>query len=178
MIADSTFSQCKKLEQVQFPPSATKIESNAFYYCRALTGLELPKTIVEIAENAFWTCTVNGDVVIPGSLKTSGYQPFFIVRGTITFEHGITGGIKGLLYDIDCDYVSYPSTLEIAPKGREVRRGYIVAGDNPNNASIDGCLFSKASDGVLKYDDKQAVLVGVPLQKSGELAIPEGTKEI
>ncbi len=178
VVAAHTFSQCAKLEQVEFPPFATRIETCAFYYCRALTGLDLPKTLVFIAESAFWTCTVHGDVVIPGSLQSAGSQPFFVVRGTITFEHGVTGGVSGIMNNIDCDYVSYPSTLEIAPKGREVKRGYMVAEDNPNNVSLDGCLFSKASGGVLKYDDKQAVLVGVPLQKSGELVVPEGVREI
>ena len=54
-IGDSTFSNCRKLEQITLPKNISLIKNYAFYNCQKLQQIDL-SNIVMIGEHAFETC--------------------------------------------------------------------------------------------------------------------------
>ena len=133
---------------VAFP--AAKILENGIY--------EMPEGVEQIDELSFSLAGLSGyssgnlrTVVLPSTFTISEYGPDNLNCSVGNKDRGIC-------------FNTLSSGFYIYNGIREV----IVSEDNPDYKSIDGCVYSK--DG--------STLWFVPLQKSGDLKIPEGTTKI
>lgn len=55
-IAESTFSNCQTLLNIDLPASLTSIEKNAFLNCKNLSEIIIPNSVTSIGDNAFTGC--------------------------------------------------------------------------------------------------------------------------
>ncbi len=76
IIENSSFRQCKSLQNVTIPGSVEKIEINVFEGCSSLTKIIIPEGVKEIAYGAFFDCTNVDTISLPGSLEIMGAAAF------------------------------------------------------------------------------------------------------
>ncbi len=75
-IANSAFSDCKKLANISIPASVTSIGDSAFYGCSALTSISIPAGVTSIGEKAFSGCSALTSVSISASVTSIGEEAF------------------------------------------------------------------------------------------------------
>lgn len=88
-IKESTFSNDKKLREINFCHSILKIGHSAFMWCSCIESLSLPSSLIEIGEEAFNMSSFGGDkhesgltdIVFPASLKKIGKSAFSYHQG-------------------------------------------------------------------------------------------------
>ena len=66
-IGTSAFSSCKKLSEINIPPTVTEIEQWAFHYCHSLESIQLPEGLKKIGWGAFSSSGLKS-IVIPKSV--------------------------------------------------------------------------------------------------------------
>jgi len=71
-----TFSDCKKLTNIELPKSLTCIGSWTFDGCEGLIGIELPKNLTSIGGRAFDGCIGLTNIKLPESLTSIGHEAF------------------------------------------------------------------------------------------------------
>ncbi|OKZ02288.1 MAG: hypothetical protein BHV78_05860 [Bacteroides sp. CAG:1060_57_27] len=76
VIESSTFSNCKSLEDINFPDGLKIIEDHAFEVCNSLTSVTIPDSVTEIGEGAFSTCGSLTDVIIGNGVTSIGETAF------------------------------------------------------------------------------------------------------
>ena len=76
VIESSTFSNCKSLEDINFPDGLKIIEDHAFEVCNSLTSVNIPDSVTEIGEGAFSTCGSLTDVIIGNGVTSIGETAF------------------------------------------------------------------------------------------------------
>ena len=72
----NTFSNMKKLKEVELPDTITEIRGQAFLNCYKLESIKLPKNLVSLGGSAFKNCTSLKSIELPDSLTTMGGEVF------------------------------------------------------------------------------------------------------
>ena len=72
----SAWSNCARLENVDFPNSLEEISSNVFDNCVRLEIINLPDSLTKIGYSAFNGCSRLNNVIIPGSVKILAGRTF------------------------------------------------------------------------------------------------------
>lgn len=75
-IENSAWSNCARLENVDFPNSLEEISSNVFDNCVRLEIINLPDSLTKIGYSAFNGCSRLNNVIIPGSVKILAGRTF------------------------------------------------------------------------------------------------------
>ena len=160
-IGENAFGKCLSLKEVVFEEGREKdlvIDKLAFNNCSALEKVHLPEKTVSVGDKVFYYCSVLNDVVLPSTLATMGSQVFYYCNDlkSITLPAGLTqaGSYVGAGSQFDIFYYCY--NLE------EVN----VASENTAFASVDGIVYEKDENGVMK------TLCFSPFGKAGEVVIP------
>jgi hypothetical protein len=155
-IEESTFSFCMNLKTAIIQSGVKSIKSRAFYDCVNLTSITIPNSVTSIADEAFLMPFDPNrsltSIIIPDGVKNIGSGAFY--------------GCVGLTS------VTIPSSVtstDGSAFGRCTGMTSInVHNDNPAYASVDGVLFNKAKDTLIKY----------PGGKQGAYTIPGSVNTI
>ena len=195
-IGSYAFSGCRELADITIPNGMKSIGYGAFHNCRRLSSLALPESVTKIGERAFKGCdglATNGFVIVRGVLYSyCGDDSEVVVPNGVT--HIDQDGFKGCnrlssiilpegLTDIynstfdNCEEltnVKLPATLTrigMVASG-DMREGFSrpsfsVAEGNPRYAVVDGMLYDKIDNIVVR---------GTP--GLGDVVLPQNTKII
>ena len=126
----------------------TAIGSNAFLKCTQLTSVLLPDSIVIIDDYAFRWCYNLASINIPEGVTTIGYQAISSCAAltTITIPSSVVT-IEG------------PDVFFVCDNLQEI----IVAEENKNYCSVDGVLYAKDMESLLRYPSaKQDTYFEIP----------------
>ncbi len=151
-ISSQAFSECRSLTNVALAASLRSIEDAVFYNCAALTTISILGSITNIGESAFSGCSRLPNITLPESVQSLGHTAF--------------GGCRSLTN------VAIPRNLtNLHPSAFyacESLEAVTVHPLNPAYTSVDGVLFSKNLD----------VLVKCPERKSGSYVISNTVTQI
>ena len=169
-IESSAFRDCVNLASINFPQSLTSIEYDAFEDCEKLVNIVFPKGLVDIANDAFSGCKNLKDIVVDDQNPVYASHDGILCDKNLTTLIKYPEGRKGA-------YVVPESIVEIVsdafdncgklteitfPNDFMYILAYMFTGckqlskinvkkDNPRLSSINGVLFNKKGDILLKY---------------------------
>jgi len=129
-IAANTFFKCDSLQTIIIPDSVKSICSQAFHSCTTLSSVKIGNSVIEIGSRAFQGCSINS-IEIPDSV--------------VTIEHWALEGIANIRLGksvTDIDSMNFAS-IEVSK-------------DNPYYSSIDGNLYNKSGDTLIRYAVKKS----------------------
>lgn len=193
-LGDSLFFRNTDLKKVSIPPHVTKIGERVFAHCKSLKEIELPDSLEEIGSEAFLNVPIS-EVKFSDSLKKISYGAFCRTKLTEIFLPDSLVEIKGNAFSqtmlseviipdsvekinatafdecLELTYIQIGSGAKrvcVCGKCRKLER-ISVSAYNQNFCDIDGVLFDKAAEKLIKY----------PAGKCGECyEIPSTVKEI
>jgi hypothetical protein len=151
-IGNQAFQGCTGLTSVTIPNGVTSIGSSVFSGCTGLTSVTIPNSVTSIESSVFSGCTGLTSVTIPNSVTSIGSQAFDGCTGltSVTIPNSVT------------------SIGSSAFSGCSNLTSIEVGSGNTQYISVDGVLFNKAQDTLLRY----------PRAKQGAYSIPNGVTSI
>ena len=171
-IGKNAFSSCVGLTKVEIPNSVTTIGERAFYNCSGLASIEIPNSVLTIENDAFHNCDSLAKMEIPNSVTKIGDSAFYNCYSLTNLEIGNSVSSIGneafrgctLLTSIDIPsavtYIGY-SVFDSCSHLENIN----VDIDNASYASLDGILYSKNMDRLIRC----------PEGKMGSVEIPNST---
>lgn len=77
-VANSGFTGCTEITDINLPSTLTTIGASAFYQCK-FKNIELPEGLETIGDGAFTSLNGSGmtSIIIPASVKSIGYRAFY-----------------------------------------------------------------------------------------------------
>ena len=157
-VGKSAFTTCASLISVTLPGGVTRIADAVFSGCTALTTVEIPGTVTEIGEGSFSMCKSLSRVTLPGSMRALGSSAFEGCSGLgrIVIPDSVTSIGEFAFYNCDL--------LKSVTIGRGVNRigtgafrhcgslaAIDVASANPSYSGLDGVLFDKPRQTLIRY---------------------------
>lgn len=136
-IGESSFRGCHRLINIQMPPQIATIGEDAFYGCKGLTSVVLPNAIKYINKNTFAFCTNLISVHIPNSVTDIHEYAFWHCDG-----------LMNIVLPISVNYIS-----DLAFADCRGINAFYVDPDNPNYTSVDGCIYSKNEEKLIKVPE-------------------------
>ena len=106
-IADSAFTDCEELKEINIPDSVTYIGNWAFSECRDLKNIKLSENLTYIGDYAFAYCTELTSIEIPHAVTYIGEHAFYYSSNLIEvtfngsapqFEEGVFRGVTATVY--------------------------------------------------------------------------------
>ena len=181
------FSNCDSLTSVTIPEGVVSIYGYAFDFCDSLTSIRIPDSVTSINDDAFYRCfklmsisvsennpsysSVDG-ILYDKSKENIIYVPKAIF-GDIVIPNGVTRIGKNMFSS--CSYlksIKMPdSVMSIDEEAFEFcisLESINVSENNPNYGSIDGILYSKLGNNIIR----------APRAISGRVKIPNGITSI
>ncbi len=161
-IGEGAFALCKSITSITIPDSVTSIGEYAFNQCNSLTNIIIPDSVTSIGFCAFYLCTSLTNVTV-GDFVTSIDRYAF--QGCSSLQNVILGD-------------SVKSIGKHAFSGCDALKSIDVSDNNEQYTSIDGNLYSKNKEILIKYAvGKQDVSLIIPNYVTiiGEFAFSECT---
>ena len=167
-IGKQCFFSCDKLTSVTFPDSLKVIEEYMFFGCYNLATVNLPDNLETIKADAFYACYKLKNIDFPSALLTIGTYAFYDSGlETVSIPDSVTTiascafckneNLK--VFNIGSGLnVFFTNNFEDCFSLEEIN----VSEDNNSYSSVDGVLYNKSKNSIVK----------VPLAKSGEITIP------
>lgn len=174
-IGYQAFTNCSSLTGLAIPAGVTEINNYAFSYCGSLTDITIPDGITSIGDYAFERCRSLSDIKIPDSVKTIGGRAFSYCDSltNITIPNGVTS-IGGYAFE----YCANLATVTIGHGVSSIGSGIfnncnslteiVVSEKNSAYTSVDGVLFTKGKDTIIKC----------PAAKLGNYYVPDTVSTI
>ncbi len=75
-MANSAFSGCGKLKNINLPDTLKSIGASAFSGCRSMTKIRLPDSLTSIGDRCFEGCTSLTEITIPKNVKELSKNTF------------------------------------------------------------------------------------------------------
>jgi uncharacterized protein YceK len=170
-IGGFAFEGCESLTAINIPDSVTAIGDTAFYDCESLTAINIPDSVTAIGDSAFCGCKSLTAIDIPGSVTIIGETAFSYCKNlskiTVEKQNQRFTDVDGVLFDkIENRILRYPAgkpdacyTIpdsvtaigEYAFCGCENLMSITVGKQNPRFSGIDGVLFDKIENRILRY---------------------------
>ncbi len=166
-IRESAFYGCKSLTEVTIPNSVTSIGENAFKACESLTEVTIPNSVTSIGYGTFYLCSSLTEITIPNSVTSIGDAAFYLCSSLteITIPNSVTSiGENAFMYCSGLTEVTIGSgltDLSELPLYNDGLTEIVVSADNPKYSSIDGILYNKDQD----------TLIRCPMSKTGSVTI-------
>ena len=184
-IGVEAFGYCPDLTGVVFPESLTSIGRSAFSFCD-FTSITISSNVVSIGESPFFSCKSLA------SISVDHGNPYYSSVDGVLFNQAMTeliqypcakGGayvVPGSVTNIAKSAFAYSTMTSVSfPTGISSLDDYVfffcnnlefitVDGDNLYYASIDGVLFNKAIDELIKC----------PVGKTGAYTVPPSVTSI
>ncbi len=130
------FSGCRSLESITIPNSITEIFQETFSNCSSLKSVTLPNTLTSIGLSVFYGCTSLTTINIPNSVTS-------IRSSAFSGSSLISINIPNSAITISGNEFSGCSSLQF----------FSVDPDNPYYSSVDGVLFDKNLNKIIKYPE-------------------------
>ena len=175
-IGSSAFYYCTGLKSVEIPDSVVNINSSAFSGCTSLESIVLPKNLAVITSHMLANCTSLKAVTIPHGVTTISDNAFSGCSSltSINIPDSVASLGDGAFKNTGLTSVYIPkSVTKITVINASIFTGceklskIDVDSENPAYQSIDGVLFTKASN---------TELVCYPAGKTdAAYSIPDGT---
>ena len=148
-IGENAFRDCVNLTSINIPDSVIVIGDMAFYGCSSLTtSVIIPDGVTTIGNGVFWGCSSLTSIIIPnGNITSIGNGAFYNCNGltsSITIPDGVT--FIGNSAFSGCS--NLPSIN--------------VDNNNSRYSSIDGILYNKAQDTLIKCPEGKTGIVVIP----------------
>ena len=173
------------LTNIEIPEGVTKIEYKAFSGCSKITLLSLPSTLQTIDGTALENMTNLTEINIPSSneylkfndgllLSKDGTKLYYALLSlqTITIPEGVTTISGEIFAGSKATKVKIPNTLTgitgVLFNGMNYLTKIEINEDNPNYKLVDGNLYSKNGETLIKYI----------VTNETEITIPEGVKRL
>lgn len=174
-IQDGAFSNCKNLEEVMLPEGLTGIGNNVFENCINLSAIIIPDSVRNIGNAAFSNCVSLETIELPSGMGTIKYSTFAFCT---KLKHvKIPESVKviqswAFSYCEQLEELSLPANIlrfEQIMDHCYSLKAVSVDDSNKSYTSIDGVLYTKNKDTIVKY----------PAQKEGSTyAINSNVKKI
>lgn len=148
-LGEEAFANCSQLINIYLPDGLTRVGKRAFADCSRLRNIYIPESVYSIGDNAFESTAIS-DVYLPDRLEYLGAGAFS--RTNIRSIY-----IPRLAQIGNNDLGNMGNCSEI-----------IVDRDNRNYTTVNGALYDYNTTTLLRY----------PVQKKGDLIVPEGVKTI
>lgn len=170
----SAFYECKKLTTILLPESLKDIGEHAFYNCSALKNIEIPGGIDKIKQGTFSGCTGLISVKLPMHLNSIGAGAFSNCK--VLTEIQLPEGLETIEYMV-FDYCETIQSITIPKTVKKLGDNFSgctslkqinVDKDNPIYSTVDGVLYNKAIDRLIRC----------PQGFEGDITIPKGVKTI
>ena len=159
-IRNSAFSNCGGLVNIVIPSSVTSIDGAAFFNCYNLASITIPSSVTYIGDGAFNYCVSLASITIPSSVTSIGGGAFYdcISLTSITIPSSVTYIVEEAFYDCgSLTSITIPSSVTYidswAFSGCNSLSGISVDVRNPSYASIEGVLFDKDIQTLIKYPE-------------------------
>ncbi len=151
-IAENAFSNCTLIKTVAFCDTLRVIEKCAFQRCNQLDYIELPPQIKTLKKRVFYRCQHLKSIKLPDELEQIEEQALAFCNSIkqITFTSKIS----------NVDVTAFEECTSLENIG--------VASDNVSFSSIDGVLFDKACESLIKC----------PASKRGYYIVPDTVRVI
>ncbi len=147
------FENCTNLKKVTLPETLTAILQWAFKGCENLESINIPESVEHIHDGAFLHCISLKSITIPENVLRIGHNAFY--------------GCESLA-EIDIP-ASVEEIGDDAFYGCNSLTAIRIAEENPSYCSVDGVMFNKSMDTLVKY----------PQAKSTKsYTVPDGVKQI
>ena len=173
------------LTNIEIPEGVIKIEQQAFYGCKKITSITLPSTLQTISGSALGNMTNLTQINIPSSneyikfndgllLSKDGTKLYYALSSlqTVTIPDGVTTTVGELFNGSKATTIKIPNTLTGIAGGTFNGMNYLttieINEDNPNYKLVDGNLYSKNGETLIKYI----------VTNETEITIPEGVKRL
>jgi len=159
-IGSWAFEDCTSLTSVTIPSSVTEIGDGVFVGCSSLTSVTIPSSVTYIFVNTFAGCSSLISITIPSSVIGIGHEAFAGCSSltSITIPSSVIG--IGNYAFAGCDSltsVTMPSSVTSigyrAFENCNSLTSITVDARNPEYASIDGALFNKNIQTLIKYPE-------------------------
>jgi hypothetical protein len=151
-ISEQAFGECRSLTNVVLSASLKSIEDAVFFDCVALTTITIPASVTNIGESAFFLCYSLPNITLPESVQSLGHNSF-----------GLCGSLTNIVIPPNLTNLN-PSAFYGCASLETITAHPL----NPGYTSVDGVLFSKNRDLLVKCPDK----------KSGSYTIPSTVTRI
>jgi hypothetical protein len=171
-IGRGAFSGCTGLTSVEIPNSVTSIGNYAFNGCTGLTSITIPNSVTSVGEGTFYNCTGLTSITIGNGVTSVGKEAFKGCDNIETADISSQAAFNAITFnDKLTSIILGDGVTSIAWNAFDAYTGLTsinVAEDNSNYASIDGFLYSK---------DKNT-LIKCPRGKTGSATILNSVTEI
>lgn len=178
-IGDDAFAGCTSLTNILIPGSVTHIGSGAFQDCTSLSSVVMLNGVISIGDSAFAGCTNLSTLYMPDSVSSIAevYGSFYgcpltditLPSGITNIANGTLGGCNAL---VNLTLGSGVTSIDINAFQDQVHTNLTSLAVNSSNTtyySVDGVLFSKDPNALIKY----------PMHKAGgEYTVPDGVTAI
>ena len=162
-IGFAAFDYCLNLGSVIIPDSVTNISEQAFIECRSLTNVVLSSSLKSIKGGVFFNCVALKTVSIPASVTNIGESAFSLCYSlpNITLSDNVQSvGHTAFGHCGSLTNVTIPRNLtNLHPSGFYACAALEAITVHPLNSaytSVDGVLFSKGLDLLVKCPDKKS----------------------
>lgn len=154
-IAEGAFYEAKGVTAVTLPNTVRILESGAFYGCTALETIEFPASLTTIGEQAFYgdTALTLQELNFPDTLTSIGAQAFCMLPNLkkVTIPAELTS-----LGEYVFDSCGALECITVAP-------------ENPTYCDVDGILYDKSMETLLRYP---------PQKQQTQFTLPDKTKSV
>lgn len=136
-IGNDAFAQCLSLSTVTFK-SGSRLDSigeRAFSFCTSLEGITLPSSLRSIGYYSFQNCTGLKNIVLPDNMNVIGERAFYNCESLISINIPEAITTIGYLALVGCNALE---SINVSPNNRQY-------------SSVDGVLFNKSKDTLIKY---------------------------
>ncbi len=188
-LGDSAFMYCTSLSRIDLPESLTHISNGAFRHCHSLEEIALGNVTSNIGPYAFDGCSNLVSVILPNSVQALNEGVFLNCANLRELKMGddlVSIGKSALEGCVSLKKLLIPQKLNTMEETFETCSSlelFEVHPDNEHFSSLDGVLFDKSMQSLIRYPrsnkDGQAQS-GSKNKKSllVEYNIPEGVKKI
>ncbi len=139
-IESRVFAGCTRMTRIYLPDNLASIGDEAFSRCAALESVALPETLLTVGSYAFADCTSLQSVVLPDDLQSVGSYAF---SGCAALREVSVGS-------------ALTNLGNYAFTGCSSLQNVHVAAGNTVYRDVDGILYNKAGDTLLRYPQGRA----------------------
>jgi hypothetical protein len=135
ILKGSVLKRCYDRKSINIPAGVTVIGDCAFWFCKNLVAITLPVGVTAIGPGAFYVCKSLISIDIPNSVTTIDNHAFFKCESLTSINLPDSVTVIGHNVFSDCKNL----------------RSITVGKQNPRFSGIDGVLFDKIENRILRY---------------------------
>ncbi len=183
-IGVGAFSGCESLTSIKIPDGVTKIEGAAFKHCNSLTSINIPDGVTSIGSNAFVGCNFT-NIDMPNSVTSIGHLAFDNCRSLVNIrlsDNLIHIGPQTFSGCTSLTSIKIPNGITIIEESTFAYCSNLVHVEIPNSVTSirTGAFRVQNLKLVDVYWDEPLLISSSMLYGSSNavLVVPEGTKAL